>query len=149
MPSTRSLLGLGLLGYLSTVDALAANLSGTYSEYAAASYGLVDTYTSSNFYSTFNFFTGSDPTHGYVSYQSQSAAQSAGLTNTNNGQIYLGVDHTTTNPASPGRASTRVTSNKAYTHGLFIADIAHMPGSICGVWPGAYFVSLEEEELTF
>jgi len=28
-----------------------------------------------------------------------------------------------------------LSSNKAYTHGLFIADIAHMPGGICGVWP--------------
>jgi hypothetical protein len=38
------------------------------------------------------------------------------------------------NPAG-GRASVRLTSNKAYTHGLFIADISHMPGGICGVWP--------------
>lgn len=38
------------------------------------------------------------------------------------------------NPSN-GRASTRVSSNKTYTRGLFIADIEHMPGAECGVWP--------------
>jgi hypothetical protein len=123
--SSKLILSLNLLGYLSTASALATSLTGTYSEYAAASYSLVDTYTSSNFFSSFNFYTGSDPTHGYVSYQSQSAASSQGLINTNNGQVYLGVDHTTVNP-SAGRASVRISSNKGYTHGVFIADIAHM-----------------------
>lgn len=132
--SAKHLLSLSLLSYLGGASALAINLTGTFSEYAAASYGLIDTYNSGNFFSDFNFYTGSDPTHGYVSYQSQSAAASEGLINTNNGQVYLGVDYTTVNP-SAGRASVRITSNKGYTHGLFIADIAHMPGSICGVSP--------------
>ncbi|KAE8441440.1 hypothetical protein EG329_004966 [Mollisiaceae sp. DMI_Dod_QoI] len=135
MPSIRFSIGLGLLSYAGAVSAFVANISGTYHSYAAASYALVDTYNSGNFFSTFSFYTGGDPTHGWVNYQSQSSATSAGLANTNNGQIYLGVDHTTVNPPSPGRASVRVSSNKGYTHGLFIADIAHMPGSICGVWP--------------
>ena len=133
MSPITSILPLALL-YLPSINALATNISGTYSQYVAAGYGLVATYNSGNFFSDFNFYTGSDPTHGYVSYQSESAASSLGLINTNNGQIYMGVDHTTVNP-SAGRASVRVTSNAAYTHGLFIADIAHMPGSICGVWP--------------
>lgn len=120
--------------YLTPTAATPAQF-GTYHELSALAYSLVDTYNSANFFSSFNFFTGADPTQGYVSYQSQSAAQSQGLISTSGGQVYLGVDHTTTNPPSPGRASVRVTSNKAYTHGLFIADIAHMPGSICGVWP--------------
>jgi hypothetical protein len=137
MSPISSLLPLALL-YLPTINALAANISGTYHQYAAASYGLVATYNSGNFFSEFNFYTGADPTNGYVSYQSQSAAQSQGLINTNNGQIYMGVDSTTVNP-SAGRASVRVSSNEAFTHGLFIADIAHMPGSICGVWP-AYWL---------
>lgn len=114
---------------------------GTYQQYADAQYNLVDSYTSSNFFSSFNFFTDSDPTHGYVSYQSQANAQSAGLINTNSNQIYMGVDHTTVNPASPGRKSVRVTSNKSYGHGLFIADISHMPASVCGVWVSELFPS--------
>jgi hypothetical protein len=133
MSPIKSLLPLALL-YLQTINALATNISGTYHQFAAATYGLVATYDSSNFFSDFNFFTGTDPTDGYVSYQSQSAAQSAGLIRTTNAQVYMGVDYTTVNP-SAGRASVRVTSKAAYTHGLFIADIAHMPGSICGVWP--------------
>ena len=126
MPSTRFTTALSFLGYIATASGLATNLTGTYSAYATATYGLKSTYNSGNFFSSFNFFTGKDPTNGWVNYQSQSAASSAGLINTNNGQVYLGVDHTTLNPPSPGRASVRVTSNQAYTHGLFIADIAHM-----------------------
>lgn len=47
----------------------------------------------------------------------------------------MGVDFSTHDPISPGRDSVRVHSKKTYTHGLFIADIKHMPGSICGAWP--------------
>lgn len=132
-----SLLALALI-CLQTTNAYATNITGTYQQYAAAVYTLVDTYNASNFFSNFTFFTGADPTEGYVSYQSESAAAAAGLINTNNDQVYMGVDYTTVNPPA-GRASVRVSSNKGYTHGLFIADIAHMPGSICGVWP-AYWL---------
>ncbi|KAF7870031.1 hypothetical protein EAF04_004815 [Stromatinia cepivora] len=128
-----------LLSLPLTITALATNLQGTYQQYATATYHLKDTYNSKNFFSAFSFFTGEDPTHGYVSYQSQSAASAQGLINTNNGQIYLGVDSKTINPAA-GRASVRLSSNKSYNHGLFIADIAHMPGSLCGVWPAFWLV---------
>ncbi|KAI6715743.1 hypothetical protein JHW43_001690 [Diplocarpon mali] len=126
---------LGLLLLAGKTTALITNLTDTYLRYAASNYWLVDTYNSENFFSSFDFFTGTDPTHGYVNYQSQASAATSGLININKGQIYMGVDHTTVNPPSPGRASVRVSSQKAYNHGLFIADIAHMPGSICGVWP--------------
>lgn len=129
------LAGVNLVASLASANPVSTAQFGTYQQYAAADYHLVDSYTASNFFSSFSLFTGSDPTHGYVNYQSYSDASNEGLINTNNNQIYLGVDSTTYNPGSPGRKSVRVTSNKAYTHGLFIADIAHMPGSICGVWP--------------
>jgi hypothetical protein len=106
---------------------------------STSSYTLKETYDHTNFFSTWAFFTGGDPTHGYVNYLSQSAAQFAGLINTNNSQIYMGVDYTTMNP-SAGRASVRLSSNVAWTHGLFIADIAHMPGGICGTWPAWWLV---------
>jgi hypothetical protein len=42
----------------------------------------------------------------------------------------------TTNTYVPGvdfgRPSIRIEGKKSYTHGLFIADIAHMPGPACG-----------------
>jgi len=139
-----TLFGISLLSYLKSATAAPASDAASHGNEtfwinAEASYSLVDTYNSGNWYSSFTYFTGNDPTDGYVDYQSQSAAQNSGLTNTNNGQVYMGADYTTVNP-SGGRASTRVTSNKAYTHGLFIADIAHMPGSICGVWPAFWLV---------
>ena len=41
-----------------------------------------------------------------------------------------------TNVASGrGRNSVRLTSTKQYTHGLVVLDLAHMPGSACGIWP--------------
>ncbi|KAI9730483.1 MAG: hypothetical protein M1818_008178 [Claussenomyces sp. TS43310] len=101
---------------------------------ATAAYTVEDTYNNINFFDTFSFFSGSDPTSGFVDYVTATVANSSALAGFSKDQIYLGVDHTTANPTG-GRASTRVSSNKAYTHGLFIADIAHMPGGICGVWP--------------
>lgn len=101
---------------------------------AMAQYSLVDNYDTSNFFNEFSFYSGTDPTNGFVDYQTATAANADGLAGFSSGGIYLGVDDTTLNP-SGGRGSVRLSSNKAYTHGLFIADIAHMPGSICGVWP--------------
>jgi hypothetical protein len=34
-----------------------------------------------------------------------------------------------------GRSSVRLEGKVAYTKGLFVADIAHMPGNACGMWP--------------
>jgi hypothetical protein len=124
-----------LMAYLPASNGAATEMSGaSYLEYATATYNLVSTYDSSNFFSEFSLFSGADPTGGFVAYQGdESTAQSAGLINTNNNQVYMGVDYTdVVSTSSAGRASIRVSSNTAYTHGLFIADIAHMPGSICG-----------------
>jgi hypothetical protein len=47
---------------------------------------------------------------------------------------YIGVDSTNTASGS-GRQSVRLTSTTTYNKGLFILDLAHMPGSVCGSWP--------------
>ncbi|RFU28299.1 hypothetical protein B7463_g8030, partial [Scytalidium lignicola] len=99
-----------------------------------AQYTLRNTYDASNFFDYFTFFTGADPTNGFVDYVPQSVAENDHLVYYTNNQVYLGVDHTTQNP-SGGRASVRLSSDIPYTKGLFIADIAHMPGGICGTWP--------------
>lgn len=116
-----------------------------------AGYVIEDDYTPSTFFNMFDFFTvnidfkhsrlaftdvlqGHDPTNGYVSYVDQATAQNTGLINTNNGAAYIGVDYANVASGS-GRASVRLTSRKSYNHGLVIADIAHMPGGICGTWP--------------
>lgn len=46
----------------------------------------------------------------------------------------MGVDHTNVATRS-GRSSVRITSTKSYNHGVFILDLGHMPGGICGIWP--------------
>ncbi|KAF7868471.1 hypothetical protein EAF04_005002 [Stromatinia cepivora] len=108
---------------------------------ANAAYTLNQLYDHTNFFSEFSFFSDPDPTHGLVAYQNASAANKTALAGyTNNygvDSVYLGVDHTTVLSGNAGRASTRVTSNKAYNHGLFIADVAHMPEG-CGTWPALW-----------
>lgn len=121
------------VSYLTSVLLVAGQLA----HGAAIVYRLEDNYDSTNFFSGFNFFDGADPTHGFVDYLNKTAATSAGLAGYTEGMIYLGVDHTTKNPVG-GRASTRVSSRKTYTKGLFLADINHMPVG-CGVWP-AYWM---------
>jgi hypothetical protein len=101
-------------------------------------YSITHTYDSSNFFEAFEFFNAEDPTHGFVEYVDADTANSEGLAGFVDGQVYMGVDYKTQNP-SKGRKSVRVTSHDTFTHGLFIADIAHMPGSIPGVWP-AYWM---------
>ncbi|CZR66667.1 related to endo-1,3(4)-beta-glucanase [Phialocephala subalpina] len=110
---------------------------------AASTYQLDTDYSGSSFFNGFSFFTQPDYTHGFVSYLNQTTASSQGLIVTMaNGSVYMGVDHTSVlNPITgPGRASVRITSNKAWTHGLFILDLAHMPGTNCGSWPAYWMV---------
>jgi hypothetical protein len=87
MLSSTSIFGASLLAYAGTAAALATNITGTLHQNSARSYSLVDTYDSGNFFSDFSFFTGADPTEGFVDYQSESAASSQGLINTNHGQV--------------------------------------------------------------
>lgn len=85
---------------------------------------------------------GNDPTGGFVDYQTRDNAQRRSLIgyNANTAQNFMGVDSMTVystaqTPANRGRSSVRIESKKSYTHGLFIADISHMPASVCGTWP--------------
>ena len=106
-----------------------------------ATYTLVDNYDPTTFFNNFTFFSGSDPTNGHVQYANRPEAHTKSLAGSLPNQqdaIYLGVDHAS--PAPSGRPSVRVSSNKAYQHGLFAADIAHMPGGICGVWPAFWLL---------
>lgn len=69
-------------------------------------------------------------------YVDQATAESSGLISSSPNSARFGVDSTKHYAISDqGRPSVRIEGIKSYTHGLFIADIAHMPGSICGLWP--------------
>jgi hypothetical protein len=104
-----------------------------------AGYVLQDDYNSAAFFDMFDFFTESDPTHGFVQYIDQGSAWNTGLIGNANGKVYIGVDHTNVQPN--GRPSIRLTSKKAYNSGsLVILDLDHMPGNACGSWPAYWMV---------
>ncbi|GKT98671.1 unnamed protein product [Fusarium langsethiae] len=127
-----SILTLGLVAFLQGATASKNSSSSGYS--------ITHTYDSSNFFEAFEFFNEKDPTNGFVEYIDADSANSEGLAGFVDGQVYMGVDYKTKNPSN-GRKSVRVTSHDSFTHGLFIADIAHMPGSIPGVWPAFWMFS--------
>ncbi|KAI4240965.1 MAG: hypothetical protein L6R40_004845 [Gallowayella cf. fulva] len=110
---------------------------------ALAAYSLADSYTASNWFDSFRFFDQKDPTNGFVQYKNLGSAAKSGLIaidgSGDRAAVYMGVDHTTKDPA--GRASVRISSKKSYNYGLFIFDIEHNPGSICGTWPAAWLLS--------
>lgn len=116
----------------------------------AGVYTLQDDFTSTpkNFYDSFSFFTGTDPTQGYVNYVDKTTAAAAGLIgygpsgdfDSPGHSVLLGSNHnrTVTNPR--GRSSVRVTSNTRYNSGtLFVADINHIPQT-CGSWPALWLL---------
>jgi hypothetical protein len=119
---------------------------------ACQSFTLSKVYDASNFFDGFDFRSAEyydelnpeyqgDPTHGSVLYLNRTAAEDAGLVWADDKQIYIGVDYSKV--AAPlgrgtdrhGRESVRLESKITYSSGLLIADIHHMPGTACGVWP--------------
>ncbi|KAG9513570.1 endo-1,3(4)-beta-glucanase, partial [Aureobasidium melanogenum] len=104
-----------------------------------AGYVLQDDYNSAAFFDMFDFFTYSDPTHGFVQYIDEGSAWNTGLISNSNDKVYIGVDHTNVQPN--GRPSIRLTSKNAYNSGtLVILDLEHMPGNACGAWPAFWMV---------
>ncbi|GAB7334265.1 hypothetical protein MBLNU13_g06303t1 [Cladosporium sp. NU13] len=105
----------------------------------AAPYQLVDDYSPATFFDNFNFFTGGDPTSGHVQYVDRATALRNGYTTTVNGAARMSVDTANKFPlGGRGRPAVRLISNNSYTHGMFIADVKHMPTG-CGTWP-AYWL---------
>lgn len=112
---------------------------------STTAYTLTDNMAPNNFFPFFDFFTDKDPTNGYVKFQSGEAAATSKLammaTSSNSTSVFLGVDQTNIiNDAESGRPALRLQSKKSWNKGLFIADIAHMPGGVCGVWPALWLV---------
>jgi hypothetical protein len=107
-------------------------------------YALTDDLSYASFFPAFNFFSGPDPTNGFVQYQNVPSAVSRNLVGhlSDARSVFLGVDYTTKDPK--GRASVRLESKKTWNHGLLIADIAHMPHSECGVWPAFWLLGEQE-----
>ncbi|KAI0160412.1 glycoside hydrolase family 16 protein [Xylariaceae sp. FL1272] len=96
---------------------------------------------------SFTFFTGDDPSNRFVDYQSREDALAMDLVSVDeNNRVTLGVDSVNTYATSDtGRPSVRITSKDDFTHGLFIADFAHMPGSSCGTWPAFWAFNNQDD----
>ena len=131
---------------------------------AAQSYLLDTSYSNSTFFNGWDFFTvcypinrstqvadfsqDADLTHGFVQYVSQADALTAGLISQGFGPAYMGVDYSTTlSISAQGRKSVRITTQKSWTHELFIGDIEHMPDSTCGVWPACMYSGMRRVEV--
>ncbi|TDZ65127.1 Endo-1,3(4)-beta-glucanase [Colletotrichum trifolii] len=100
-------------------------------------YSLSHSYFGANIISDFNFVNYPDPSNGFVRYQSQPDALAKGLYSIDptTEAVTLGVDDTNIYALTEGRPSVRLESKRTYNHGLFIGDFAHMPPSVCGLWP--------------
>ncbi|KAF2270639.1 tat pathway signal sequence, partial [Lojkania enalia] len=105
-------------------------------------YSLIRDYNASNFFDEFTFFTGQDPTGGFVTYVPFDNASATGLIHNSTGIVYLGVDHSNVYSAGgPGRPSVRLESRLTFTEGLFVLDLSHLPVG-CGTWPAFWTVGL-------
>ncbi|CAI6096387.1 unnamed protein product [Clonostachys chloroleuca] len=108
-----------------------------YPNYSQLSYSLKETYSGTSFFDNFNYFTGYDPTHGFVHYVPREQATSLNLTYASSESAVLRVD-TSVGPgdepdASTGRFSVRISSKNTYDEGLFIFDVKHSPYG-CATW---------------
>ena len=99
---------------------------------AALAWTLQTDYSGNNFFDKFNFYSGADPTHGFVQYQNKENAQALGLASMQNNRILIKPDNKTVTPN--GRPSVRLESVARYNSGLFLFDVNHMPTG-CGTWP--------------
>ncbi|KAG9258854.1 family 16 glycoside hydrolase, partial [Emericellopsis atlantica] len=100
-------------------------------------YTLATSYVGESLLSGFNWFNGTDPSNGYVAYQSRADAEAQSIVSldTDTNVVRLGVDSTNVFGEDEGRPSIRLESKEAFNHGLYIADFEHMPPSQCGLWP--------------
>jgi len=110
----------------------------SYPDYNALRYTLQDTYSGADFFDQFEYFTGYDPSAGFVHYVPYETATSAqyNLTYASSSSAVLKVDTTDTD-ASTGRFSVRITSKKQYNSGLFVFDILNSPYG-CSTWPALW-----------
>lgn len=82
---------------------------------------LAQSYEGAGFLDGFEFFTGADPTHGQVAYQSQGDAVAKGLAYTDgDGATVLRVDSWTALAAGQGRDSVRIESKETIGIGSLV-----------------------------
>ena len=55
----------------------------------------------------------------------------------------MGVETGDLDPAGRGRKSVRIESKQTWYQGLFVAEISHMPKSVCGSWPAWWLLGVD------
>ena len=115
-------------------------------------YQLDTAYSGSAFFDGFDFFTGHDPTNGFVNYVNRNDATARGLIlaaegapalmSVDDANVYDSNANTYDATFTNGRPSVRIASRKSWTKALIVSDIAHMPGGICGTWPACEYALL-------
>jgi len=120
------------------IGAVLGTKSSAYPDYSTLSYTLQDTYSGTDFFDNFDYFTGYDPSSGFVHYVPAETATSSeyNLTYASSSSAVLRVDTTDTD-ASTGRYSVRITSKNQYDSGLFIFDVLNSPYG-CSTWPALW-----------
>lgn len=131
---------------ISLTTVLATTLPSVVLAHSSTIYKLSEDLSYHNFFSAFDFYSGPDPTEGFVQYRNYTSAVEQGLVGyfADEQSVYIGVDHKSKDP--DGRASVRLESKKGWDKGLLIADILHMPASTCGSWPAYWLVGSDAEE---
>ncbi|KAL5418259.1 hypothetical protein PMIN04_007416 [Paraphaeosphaeria minitans] len=111
---------------------------------SALQYQLVQEYNASNIFDEFDFFSGPDPTGGFVQYVTKEVAASTPLIGNSSDLIYIGVDDSNVyTPGGVGRPSVRLQSKLTFTEGLFVIDLTHIPVG-CGTWPALWTTGLND-----
>ncbi|PYH92781.1 putative endo-1,3(4)-beta-glucanase [Aspergillus ellipticus CBS 707.79] len=118
------------------VGAVEGTKKKAYPDYSKLNYKLVDTYSGTSFFDRFDYYSGVDPTDGFVQYINQSTSSSLNLTYATDDSVVIKVDTSNKN-AIDGRQSVRLESKMSYDTGLFIFDIIHTPYA-CGLWPALW-----------
>ncbi|KAL9107865.1 MAG: hypothetical protein Q9227_007283 [Pyrenula ochraceoflavens] len=102
-------------------------------------YTLEDTYDHTNFFEGFALDNSPEKNGGFVTYVDYNTATSSGMVSVTSNTVKMGMDHTETLTTNgPGRKGIRAVSNKSYNSGLFIFDVLHNPGGICGSFPALW-----------
>ncbi|KAH8805932.1 glycoside hydrolase family 16 protein [Xylogone sp. PMI_703] len=143
--SRRRLIIAGVVIVILIIVIIVAAVEGTkkskYPNYSPLTYTLKDTFSGTSFFDNFDYFTGYDPTFGFVHYVPQGQATQLNLTYASSTSAILKVDTSVTPEsvpnASTGRFSVRITSKNTYESGLFVFDVLHTPLG-CGTWPALW-----------
>ncbi|KAH6664478.1 glycoside hydrolase family 16 protein [Halenospora varia] len=134
--------GIVIIIIIVVVVAVVVSKKNKYPDYSKLTYSLSETYSGSTFFDQFDYFTGYDPSAGFVHYVDSSVAAQYNLTYASSSSAIMRVDtsvtSTTVPNASTGRFSVRITSKKQYgLNNLFVFDVKHTPIG-CGTWPALW-----------